>query len=117
MRKNPFHHSVWNAVRGAWWILRHERNFQLEVAALLINLFLIVFLRLTAGDAAIILLVSFGVLSLETLNTAIEKLCDVVQPNFDSRIKIIKDISAAAVLLMAFASLCVGALLYSKYLF
>ena len=98
-------------------MLKSERNFQIEVFALLINLFLIVFLKLNTVDAAIILIVSFAVLTLEILNTAIEKVCDIIQPEFDLRIKVIKDISAAAVVLMAFASVVVGVLVYWKYLF
>lgn len=98
-------------------MLKSERNFQIEVFALLINLFLIVFLKLNTVDAAIILIVSFAVLSLEILNTAIEKVCDIIQPKFDLRIKVIKDISAAAVVLMALASVVVGVLVYWKYLF
>jgi len=98
-------------------MLKSERNFQIEVFALLINLFLIVFLKLNTFDAAIILIVSFAVLSLEILNTAIEKVCDIIQPEFDFRIKVIKDISAAAVVLMALASVVVGVLVYWKYLF
>ena len=98
-------------------MLKSERNFQIEVFALLINLFLIVFLKLNTVDAAIILIVSFAVLSLEILNTAIEKVCDIIQPEFDLRIKVIKDISATAVVLMAIASVVVGVLVYWKYLF
>ena len=98
-------------------MLKSERNFQIEVFALLVNLFLIVFLKLNTFDAAIILIVSFAVLSLEILNTAIEKVCDIIQPKFDLRIKVIKDISAAAVVLMALASVVVGVLVYWKYLF
>ena len=98
-------------------MLKSERNFQIEVFALLVNLFLIVFLKLNTVDAAIILIVSFSVLSLEILNTAIEKVCDIIQPEFDLRIKVIKDISAAAVVLMALASVVVGVLVYWKYLF
>ena len=104
-------------MRGVIWMLKSERNFQIEVFALLINLFLIVFLKLNTVDAAIILIVSFAVLSLEILNTAIEKVCDIIQPEFDLRIKVIKDISAAAVVLMALASVVVGVLVYWKYLF
>ncbi|MBE2274367.1 MAG: diacylglycerol kinase [Flavobacteriales bacterium] len=117
MRKPPFYKSVGNALRGVIWMLKSERNFQIEVFALLINLFLIVFLKLNTVDAAIILIVSFAVLSLEILNTAIEKVCDIIQPKFDLRIKVIKDISAAAVVLMALASVVVGVLVYWKYLF
>ncbi|WP_027377957.1 diacylglycerol kinase family protein [Kaistella palustris] len=117
MRKPPFHKSLSNAVKGVLWMLRSERNFQLEVLAMLLNLFLIVFLSLTPTDAALILIVCFAVLSLEILNTCAEKLCDLVQPDFDERIKIIKDIAAGAVVLMATASVLVGVLVYTKYLF
>ena len=117
MRKPPFHKSVGNAIRGVIWMLKSERNFQLEVLALLINIFLIVFLKLNTVDAAIILVVCFSVLSMEILNTCVEKICDIIQPEFDFRIKVIKDISAAAVVLMALASVVVGVLVYWKYLF
>lgn len=117
MRKPPFHKSVGNAIRGVIWMLKSERNFQLEVLAFVINLFLIVLLKLDAFDAALIVLVCFAVLSLEILNTCVEKICDIIQPEFDERIKIIKDIAAASVVLMAVASVAVGVLVYWKYIF
>lgn len=117
MRKPPIHKSFWNAISGLVWMLKSERNFQIEIFALLINLFLIVFLKVSSLDAAIILAVSFLVLSLEILNTGIEKICDIIQPEFDERIKIIKDIAAGAVFLMAVGSVAVGILIYWKYIF
>ena len=98
-------------------MLRSERNFQIEVLALVINLLLIVYLKVTELEAALILVVSFSVLSLEILNTCVEKICDIIQPEFDERIKIIKDMAAGSVFLMAMASVVVGVLIYSKYLF
>ena len=98
-------------------MLRTERNFQIEVFALIINLFLIVFLQLSQYDAAVILMSCFAVLSAEILNTAIEKICDIIQPEYDGRIKFIKDISAGAVLILAISSVFVGVLVYSKYFF
>lgn len=117
MRKPPFHKSVANSFRGVFWMLKSERNFQLEVFALLLNLFLIVFLKLNTTDAAVILIVCFAVLSTEILNTCVEKICDIIQPDFDPRIKIIKDIAAGAVVLIAIVSVLVGILVYVKYLF
>ncbi len=117
MRKPPIHKSFWNAISGVFWMLKSERNFQIEVFALLINLFLIVILKVSTVDAAIIIAVSFTVLSLEILNTCVEKICDIIQPDFDQRIKIIKDMAAGSVFLMAMASVVVGVLIYAKYLF
>lgn len=98
-------------------MLKSERNFQLEVFALLINLFLIVYFKLNSTDVALILVVCFLVLIAETINTAIEKICDFVEPNFNKKIGIIKDISAGAVILATLLSIIVGVLVYSKYFF
>ncbi|TXF78903.1 diacylglycerol kinase family protein [Chryseobacterium sp.] len=115
MRKPPLYKSFSNALNGIFQMMKSERNFQIELFALLINLFLIVLLKLNSVDTALILTVCFAVLSAEIFNTALEKICDVIQPEFDSRIGFIKDISAGAVMLMAFLSVIVGILVYAKY--
>jgi len=84
--------------------------------AFLVNIFLIFYLKLSSIDSVLILMVSFGVLSAEIFNTAIEKICDIIQPEFDKRIGFIKDISAAAVILMAVLSVIVGIMVYWKYI-
>ena len=98
-------------------MLKSERNFQLEVFALIINLFLIVYFKLNSTDVALILLVCFLVLIAETINTAIEKICDFVEPNFNKKIGLIKDIAAGAVILATLLSIITGILVYSKYFF
>lgn len=52
------------------------------------------------------------VLTMEMMNTAIEKLCDVVQEGFHPGIKKVKDIAAGAVLLSAFFSIITGAVIF-----
>jgi diacylglycerol kinase (ATP) len=116
MQKLPIHKSFFNAFRGVFLMFKNERNFQIETLALFINLFLIFYLKLTTIDTVLILIVSFGVLAAEIFNTAIEKVCDIIQPEFDKRIGFIKDISAGAVLLMAIVSVIVGVLVYWKYI-
>jgi len=116
MRKPPIHKSFLNAFRGFFLILKSERNFQVELLAFLVNIFLIFYLKLSSIDTVLILMVSFGVLSAEIFNTAIEKICDIIQPEFDKRIGFIKDISAAAVILMAVLSVIVGIMVYWKYI-
>ena len=117
MRKPPIHRSFFNAFRGIWDMLVSERNFQIEVLALVVNLALILFLHLERTDTAVILLCCFSVLSAEIINTAIEKLCDMVQPDYDERVRFIKDISAGAVLLLSICAVIIGLLIYWNYLF
>ncbi|MGG5208051.1 diacylglycerol kinase family protein [Chryseobacterium sp. MIQD13] len=117
MQKPPIHKSFFNAFRGIFMMIKTERNFQIEFAAFLINLVLIFYFKLSAADTALILIASFTVLGAEIFNTAIEKICDMIQPDFDKRIGFIKDISAGAVLLMAAGSVVVGVIVYWKYVF
>ncbi|WP_336963033.1 diacylglycerol kinase family protein [Chryseobacterium contaminans] len=117
MQKPPLHKSFLNAFRGVFAMIKTERNFQIELVAFFINLFLIFYLKLTSTDAALILLASAAVLSAEIFNTAIEKICDIIQPDFDQRIGFIKDIAAGAVVLIAGVSVIIGILVYWKYFF
>ena len=117
MKKPPFYKSLLYSIKGIFWMLKSERNFQLEVFALIINLFLIVYFKLNSTDVALILLVCFLVLIAETINTAIEKICDFVEPNFNKKIGLIKDISAGAVILATLLSIITGVLVYNKYFF
>lgn len=117
MRKPPVHKSFFNAFRGIFLMMKWERNFQIETVAFLINLFLIFYLKLTTTDTVLILIICSGVLAAEIFNTAIEKICDIIHPEFDKRIGFIKDISAGAVLLMTIVSVITGVLIYWKYLF
>ena len=52
------------------------------------------------------------VLALEMINTAIERLCDIVSLERKPQIKAIKDIAAGAVLLAAFVSVCIGGIVF-----
>lgn len=116
-KKHPFYKSLYFACKGFIYLLKNERNFQIEITALLLNIPLILYFKLNTFEILLILGVSFLVLISEAFNTALEKICDFIQPEFDTRIGIIKDIAAAAVWLSAVLSLVVGALIYSSYIF
>lgn len=117
MKKPPFYKSLFYSIKGLFWMLKSERNFQLEVLALLINLFLIVYFKLNFTDAALIFIVCFLVLVTEIINTAIEKICDFLEPNFNEKIGLIKDLAAGSVITATLLSIIVGILVYTKYLF
>lgn len=106
-----------NAFRGIFLVLKAERNFQIEIFALFINIFLIFYFELNAIEASILILVCIAVLVAEIFNTSVEKMADFVEPKFDEKIRIIKDIAAAAVLLSAIGAVIVGAIIYRPYLF
>jgi len=52
------------------------------------------------------------VLSIEGLNTAVEKIADFIHPDFHDKIGFIKDIAAGAVFFAAMAAIAVGLIIY-----
>ncbi|MEO0059377.1 MAG: hypothetical protein RLZZ312_1024 [Bacteroidota bacterium] len=52
------------------------------------------------------------VLSIEGLNTAVEKVADFIHPNYHERIGFIKDIAAGAVFFAAVTAVIVGIVIY-----
>lgn len=57
------------------------------------------------------------VLSVEGLNTAIEKIADFIHPNYHERIGFIKDIAAGAVLFAAMTAIIIGLIIYIPLIF
>jgi diacylglycerol kinase (ATP) len=52
------------------------------------------------------------VLSIEGLNTAVEKIADFIHPNFDEKIGFIKDIAAGSVFFAAITALVIWGIIY-----
>jgi diacylglycerol kinase (ATP) len=52
------------------------------------------------------------VMAVEGANTAVEKICDFIHPDFNPKIGFIKDIASGAVFFAAMAAMVVGAIIY-----
>jgi diacylglycerol kinase (ATP) len=100
------------AFQGIRYSFAGEQNFRIHVFAAIIAVAAAIFLKCSAGEWLIIVICIAAMLSLEMLNTAIEQLCDLHNQNFDPKIKIIKDVSAGAVLVAAVASAVCGAIIF-----
>lgn len=57
------------------------------------------------------------VLSIEGLNTAVEKIADFIHPNYHERIGFIKDIAAGAVFFAALTAIAIGLIIYIPLVF
>ena len=67
-------------------------------------------------EKVVLLLATFSVLILELINSAVERIMDVVTTEHDERIRVIKDLMAAIVLLASLGSAVVGFLIFYPYL-
>jgi diacylglycerol kinase len=83
---------VWNGFKS---MFRHDFSFTYKVYISLIILGLSLWQRQFV-DVLLVLLATGLVLSLELMNSALEAICDLIQPEYDERIKLIKDVAAAA---------------------
>lgn len=89
-----------------------ERNFKIQIAIGIGIMIAGIFFKLLPYEWIAILLCFGMVLSLEMLNSAIEKICNFICPDVNDSIKVIKDIAAGAVLIAAFISLLIGMLIF-----
>ncbi len=101
-----------NAFNGMKYFFLHERNgkIQLCVAAAVVGL--AVGLGVSATDWIALLVCIAMVLSMEMLNSALEKLSDLVQEDYHPVIKTVKDVAAAAVLFASFIAAIIGCIIF-----
>ncbi|MEO9021453.1 MAG: diacylglycerol kinase family protein [Ginsengibacter sp.] len=104
--------SFINAFHGLKDCLSHEKNFQVQYVTALLIIGAGIFFSLSTTEWMIILICFAVVLSFEIINSAIEKLCDLVCPDFNLTIKKVKDMSASAVLLSAIISFIIGCIIF-----
>lgn len=104
--------SFVNAFRGLKDCLSHEKNFQIQYVIGLLVVGAGIFFSLSATEWMIILICFALVLSLEIINSAIEKLCDLVCADFNLTIKKVKDMAASAVLLSAIITFIIGCIIF-----
>lgn len=93
-----------------------ELNFRIEILCALLAIVLGIVLHLPPAEFALLVLTISAVLAVEAFNTALEELCDKFQPTHDPHIAKIKDLSAAAVLLVSTGAAIVGIILFVPHL-
>ncbi len=100
------------AFNGLKDCILHEKNFRIQYLLALAVVIAGVFLKISSTEWTTILLCFGLVLSFEIINSAIEKLCDLVSPDFNLTIKKVKDMSASAVLLSAIITFIIGCIIF-----
>lgn len=100
--------SIHHAFSGIIYIVRTQKNTWIYMLITFLVIFLGLWLALPSISWAITALTIILVWSMEAINTSIETIVDLVQPENHPLAKIIKDVSAAAVLTSAIGSVFVG---------
>ena len=99
------------AFSGLRYVIISQRNAWIHAAVTLLVVILAAMLSLTLQDWGLLLLAIGLVWTAEIFNTALEALVDLVSPQPHPLAKIVKDTSAAAVLVSAIISVMIGLLI------
>lgn len=91
---------------------KHERNFRIELFMMLLTFVIAIIFPISAMQWIVIAFCCGAVLSLELINTALEKLADAVTVEFHPLIKQAKDVAAGAVLLSSVTSVIIGLIIF-----
>ena len=111
MKNRSFAVRLGFALGGVAHALRAEHSFRTQVVAAVAVAAVLFWLRPAPIWWAVIGLTCAAVLAVELLNTAIEHLADHLHPELHPTIKVVKDLGAAAVLILSIGALVVAAAL------
>ncbi|MFA6463507.1 MAG: diacylglycerol kinase family protein [Candidatus Paceibacterota bacterium] len=109
--------SVGYATNGLKIVWNEEHNFRIAVFCSLFVLFFAFYFNFSFEEFVFCIIAITLVLSSEIINTAIEDLCNKVEPDQHPLIKKIKDTSATFVFISSFGALMMGILVFIHHFF
>lgn len=110
--KSNFKESVGHALDGISYVTGHERNFRIEICFAIIVTIASFLLKVSMLEWCVLILIIAMVLTLEMINTAMERCVDLVTKDYKELAKIAKDVSAGAVLVMSLFSVVLGIIIF-----
>ncbi|MBI2628034.1 MAG: diacylglycerol kinase family protein [Candidatus Niyogibacteria bacterium] len=100
------------AFNGLKETLIFERNFKIMLFAALLMAGAVFYFDSTRTEKAVIFTAIFAVLTLELVNTAIERILDFLEPAHHEQVRIIKDLMAAVVMVACFGAVIIGLIVF-----
>lgn len=115
MQERRFVESFNAALEGFIYVMKTERNMRIHYLAALFVVILSICLNFSLLEIAILMVTIILVLASEMINTALELTVDLIKSETHPIARIIKDVSAGAVLLTSINAAIVGYILFSKH--
>lgn len=100
------------AFKGLKLVLSRERNARIHFAFAIIAIFLSWLFRISLIEFGLVIMAITLVFFAEVVNTAIEKTLDQISAENNQIVKIVKDMTAAGVLLCAISALIIAAIVF-----
>jgi undecaprenol kinase len=102
------------ALNGMIHVFRTEQNMRIHMIAALITLILAYILSIPKYEVIILLILIGIVISLEMINTSIERIVDLVSSEYHPLAKQAKDVAAGSVLVFSMIAVIIGFLIFLK---
>lgn len=100
------------ALNGLLLLLKNEHNSRIHILAAIIAIVMGIIMKLDHYEWSLLIIVIGSVFLTELLNSSIESLADLIDPEWNELIMKAKDYSAAAVLISAIVAIVVGGLIF-----
>ncbi|SHJ12056.1 diacylglycerol kinase [Algibacter luteus] len=104
--------SLGYALKGMFLLLKTEASIQVQFSIAILLTIAGFYFEISSLEWIIQIFAIVLVMSIEALNTGLEKICDFVHEDFEARIGFIKDIAAGAVAISSLGALLITLILY-----
>jgi undecaprenol kinase len=111
----PLLKSFSYAIEGIFTAARTERNMQIHLTVSVIVIACSIFFSISKMDWLLILFAIGGMIALELVNSAIERVVDLVTGEYHPLAKQAKDLAAGAVFVYAILSVVIGIIIFGPY--
>ena len=105
------------ALNGILEAIKRERNFRIHLFVGFLVLIAAIYFQLNRQEWMFIIIMIQLVFITELMNSIVERIIDYVKPAYHPEAKIIKDISAAVVLVTAITSVIIGCMIFLPKIF
>lgn len=108
--------SFTHTLHGLQYAFKHEQNFRIEIFCAVAVIGCAFVFNISKLEWLVVIINIAAVLTAELFNTAIENLCNMIHRATHPFIKIIKDVSAAAVVVTALCAFVCGCIIFIPHI-
>ncbi|RFU61329.1 diacylglycerol kinase family protein [Bacillus sp. V59.32b] len=116
-KRHPLYKSFVYAFQGIWGVVKSERNLKIHLSVAVVVIGAGWYFSVSRLEWLFLLSAIFGTITLEMINSAIERTVDLITGDIHPLAKQAKDIAAGSVLMYAIFAVMVGLIIFLPKLF
>lgn len=109
--------SLHYATNGIIYMIKTQRNFRIQLIVAAVVFTASFFVELSTQEFLWIATSVFLVFILEGVNTFIEAIVDILSPDYNSKVKVVKDVAAGTVLFGSMLTVMIGCIVFGRAIF